>query len=61
MSYSFETMEQDRIAKIMKNVFLPDEDNPNQLSCNLNYDAQKACEKAAIRIDDLIERTKEEF
>lgn len=31
------------------------------MSHKLNYDAQKACDNAAIRVEDLIERSKEEF
>ena len=45
----------------MKNIFLPSEQNPSYLSNKLNYDAQRACEKAAIRVDDLLEKTKEDF
>ena len=45
----------------MKNIFLPSEQNPNVLSHKLNYDAQKACDNAAIKVEDLIERSKEEF
>ena len=56
-----DTIEHDRITKIMKQVFLPLEENPNYLSDRLNYDAQKACYRAGIRVDDLVEKNKEDF
>ena len=46
----------DRVAKIMKNIFLPSEVNPSGYSTKLNYDAQKACERVNIKVIDLIEK-----
>jgi hypothetical protein len=40
---------------------LPSDENPSYLSDRLNYDAKKACNRAGIRVDDLIEKNKEDF
>ena len=56
-----EIIPDDRVNKIMKNIFLPSETTNNGYSNKLNYDAQKAIERVNIKLSEIIEKSPEEF